>query len=485
MTPFVRGSVGFAIVFATVPWVSSCGREKPANATIPETGISDGQGTGAGGPGGSQGGATGTTPDIPTSCDDIGSEPTIPQPCATILAVKSVGTDGKPIDETLDTERIQAAIDTCPAGQAVKLTSDGANSAFVSGPLFLRSGTTLWLDVGTTLFSSRNPRDFDYVADLCGGNGTGNSSCKALINAVKIDHAGVVGAGTIDGRGGDIVAGGTATWWALEDTYSGNLAAPRLVQTDGGTDFTLYQVTLRNSAKFHVVIQGTVGYRVWGITINTPPSAPNTDGVDPSAARNGVIAYSKITTGDDNVAIKGAGPVDGLVVAHNHFGRGHGMSIGSETFGGVKNVRVCDLSLDGTDNGLRIKSDTSRGGLVRTISYVDVCMRNVRRPLVFDPFYSATTGQQIPDFRDILVRNVHVLGGGTLTMRGRDTAHALGLWLDNVVFDRAPTGTFSDAILLMGPGPVGVTPTGTNVVTSMLAAEPAQPRDCANAWTTF
>jgi polygalacturonase len=430
-------------------------------------------------------GVTGPLPEIPTSCDDIGLEPTIPDPCATIMATKSTGADGKPIDETLDTETIQAAIDACPAGQAVKLTANGANNAFVSGPLFLRSGTTIWIDGGTTLFSSRNPRDFDYSPGLCGGNGTGNSSCKGLINASKVDNTGVVGAGTIDGRGGDLVMGETATWWQLEKTYSGSLAAPRLVMTDGGTNFTLYQVTLRNSAKFHVVIQGTAGYRVWGITINTPPSAPNTDGVDPSGATNGVIAYSKITTGDDNVAIKGAGPVDGLIIAHNHFGRGHGMSIGSETFGGVKNVRVCDLSLDGTDNGLRIKSDTSRGGLVQTISYVDVCMRNVKKPLVFDPFYSATTGQLIPNFRDILVRNVHVLGGGALTMRGRDAAHALGLWLDNVVFDKVPTGTYSDATFLTGPGPVGVTPTGTNVATSALPAQAAQPRDCDNAWTTF
>ena len=51
------------------------------------------------------------------------------------------------------------------------------------------------------------------------------------------------------------------------------------------------------------------------------------------------------------------------------------MSIGSETNGGVRNVSVCDLSLDGTDNGLRIKSDASRGGLVQGIYYTDVCIR--------------------------------------------------------------------------------------------------------------
>ena len=112
------------------------------------------------------------------------------------------------------------------------------------------------------------------------------------------------------------------------------------------------------------------------------------------------------------------------------------MSIGSETNGGVRNVSVCDLSLDGTDNGLRIKSDASRGGLVQGIYYTDVCIRDSRHPLVFDSYYSSATGTLIPDFRDISVNNVHVLGtGGINTFRGWDAAHPIGITLNNVVFD--------------------------------------------------
>src|SRR4029077_7743944 len=203
-----------------------------------------------------------------------------------------------------------------------------------------------------------------------------------------------------------------------------------------GTNFVLYKVTLKNAPKFHVVIDTVVGYRVWGITINTPPTSPNTDGVDPSRSTHGVIAYCTISNGDDNIAVKGGGPtvVDGLLVAHNHFGRGHGMSIGSETNGGVRNVSVCDLSLDGTDNGLRIKSDASRGGLVQGIYYTDVCIRSSRHPLVFDSYYSRATRTLFPHFRDIVVNNVHVGGtGGSLTFRGWDAAHPIGITLSNVV----------------------------------------------------
>jgi polygalacturonase len=413
----------------------------------------------------------------------------MPTACATVLATKTV-TGGEPADETLDTAAIQAAITACPAGQAVRLASDGDKTAFVSGGLSLKTGVSLWLDSGTTLFGSRNPRDFDAVADKCGGNNTGNSACKPLIAVAGPADSGVVGEGTIDGRGGEIATGGTFTWWELEDMYNGDLAAPRLIQVTGGTNFVLYKVTLKNAPKFHVVIDSTVGYKVWGITINTPADSPNTDGVDPSRAKNGVIAYTKISTGDDNIAVKGGGPttVDGLLVAHNHFGKGHGMSIGSETNGGVRNVSVCDLSLDGTDNGLRIKSDSSRGGLVQGVYYTDVCIRDSRHPLVFDAYYSSSTGTLIPDYRDISVNNVHVLGtGGLNTFRGWDAAHPIGITLNNVVFDNAPTSiTSSNTNVVFGPQPVlGIKPMGTGVIVSDQVTGTAPPRVCDGAWVTF
>jgi polygalacturonase len=444
--------------------------------------------SGAGGRGGAGGSGGTPSPIAPPACDAIGPEPTIPPACATVLATKTV-TDGSPSDETLDTDAIQAAITACPVGQAVRLATDGDKTAFVSAGLSLKAGVSLWLDTGTTLFASRNPREFDQVAGRCAGNGTGNSACKHLISAAGPIDSGVVGEGTIDGRGGEILTGDTNSWWTLEELYRGQLAAPRLIQVTGGTNFVLYKVTLKNAPKFHVVIDSTVGYKVWGITIKSPGDSPNTDGIDPSRARNGVIAYSKISTGDDNIAVKGdlPRPVDGLLVAHNHFGEGHGMSIGSETNGGVRNVSVCDLSLDGTDNGLRIKSDSSDGGLVQGIVYTDVCIRNSRHPLVFDTYYSSATGTAIPDFRDIVVNNVRVLGeSSSITFRGWDAAHPLGITLNNVFFDNPPTTiTASNANLVFGPGGVNFLPMGTGVTVTDQVAGTSTPRACDDAWVTF
>jgi hypothetical protein len=471
---------------------AGCGREKTTATVAPETDGTGGDmgsgGTTVAGSGGRTGfGGSGIdTTGYPTSCDDIGTEPVIPPASTTLLATKASSAGMLADEAAADTKLIQDAINACPAGQSVKLAADGANNAFLSGPLFMKAGVTLWIDAGTTLFASRNPRDFDARAGQCAGNGTGSSACNGLIN-VRVANVGVMGAGVIDGRGGQPLTGIADSWWALEDTYSGNLAAPRLIQVTGGNKFTLYQVTLRNSAKFHVVIENTNGFVVWGITINTPATAPNTDGVDPSASTNGVMAYNKITTGDDNIAIKGSGPpvVDNLIIAHNHFGKGHGMSIGSETYGGVRNVKVCDLSLDGTTNGLRIKSDSSRGGLVQGISYSDVCMRSVTNPLVFDPYYSSSTGTRIPDYQNIVAKDVHVIGGGRVRLRGYDAAHPLDISLDNVVFDAAPTVVAANAHISLGPGSSNVTASGTDVTVAGQTTGTAAAKTCDTAWVTF
>ena len=97
-------------------------------------------------------------------------------------------------------------------------------------------------------------------------------------------------------------------------------------------------------------------------------------------------------------------PATHITIAHNHFYSGHGMSIGSETNGGVSNVVVSDLTIDGADNGLRIKSDASRGGLVQRVSYKDVCIRDVKNPITISPFYTPASGTLVPTYQEIAVR---------------------------------------------------------------------------------
>jgi len=380
------------------------------------------------------------------------TEPKVPASCAVLTAalVPVADTTLADSDErALDTDRIQKASDACGNGKAVVLHSAGSKRAFLSGPLELKSGVTLVVDTNTILFGSRDPRLYDLTPGACGKLAQSGRGCFALIRAEKANHSGIMGKGTIDGRGWTTLLNGSVSWWELAQQARNRPLTqncPRLFQTLRSDDVTRYQITLRNPGQFHVVFDRGDGYTAWGVTINTTnPIARNTDGIDPASSKNITVTHSIIRAGDDNIAIKGGstGPTSNMTASHNHFFRGHGMSIGSETNGGVDHILVTDLSVDGADNGLRIKSNAARGGLVHHITYEDVCIRNTKEPILMDTHYTAsaeTTGSLIPVFRDIVLRDVRIIDGGTITFDGYDDAHRMEMILDGVVTD-APDKT--------------------------------------------
>jgi polygalacturonase len=373
-------------------------------------------------------------------------EPTIPTACVTLsasLVPVADSTVAAADEQRLDTDRIQRAIDGCAKGTAVVLVTEGEHRAFLSGPLTLRPGITLVVGPGAILFGSRDPRMYDLRPGSCGTVTKEGHGCRALISAEQAPHAGVMGEGTIDGRGWATLTGKDVSWWDLAQQAKVerlNQSCPRILQITKSNDFTLYRIALRNSPNFHVVFDRGDGFTAWGVVIDTPKGARNTDGIDPSSATNVTIAHSFIHTGDDNVAIKAgsAGPATNISILHNRFYTGHGVSIGSETNGGAHDILVRDLSIDGADNGLRIKSNASRGGLVRNVTYEDVCIRRTKNPIEMDTHYTAspeTTGSLIPEFKDIVLRDVRVAGGGRVTLDGYEAARPLGITLDGVFFD--------------------------------------------------
>src|SRR5262249_49534993 len=314
--------------------------------------------------------------------------------------------------------------------------------AFLAGPIELRSGITLLVAPGTTLFASRDPRDYDVTPGSCGRVDQNGQGCKPLIHLSRAPDAGVMGDGVIDGSGGASLAGQKVTWWDLAQRAKVENArqnVPRIIVADESNNFVLYRISLRNSPNFHVIVSRTNGFTAWGVKIDSPRSARNTDGIDPSSSKNVSILYSYIRCGDDNVAIKAgaAGPATNITIAHNHFYSGHGMSIGSETDGGVSAIEVRDLSIDGADNGLRIKSNSSRGGLVHEVLYRNICIRDVKNPIVMDPFYSTERGPKPPGFRDIRLQNVFIATPGKITLLGLDSDHPLKVTLDGVQVNRA------------------------------------------------
>ncbi|MGY8682090.1 glycosyl hydrolase family 28 protein [Bradyrhizobium sp. UFLA05-153] len=334
-----------------------------------------------------------------------------------------------------DTAMLQDAIARCPSGSAVYL----AGGTFLSGPLEMKSGVTLWIERDASVVAIAQPKAYDKGFGNCGrieGKGDG---CRPFISFSKTRGGGIYGDGIIDGQGGALMAGTSETWWQLArraQAEGGNQNVPRLIQIDHAQDITFHGITLRNSANFHVAMNRVDGATFWGVTIDTPADARNTDGIDPGASQDVTIIHCQIRTGDDNVAIKAGnnGPARHISIVDNYFGWGHGMSIGSEVSSGVSDVLVHGLTLDGTTSGLRIKSDVSRGGLVERVTYENVCLRGNRWPIYFDTRYDIQAhGNEIPVYRQIALR--HVRGGdGALVMHGLDRGHALEIALDDVRF---------------------------------------------------
>ena len=425
---------------------------------------------------------------------NLPAEPTIPPACKTLTATQNVAGSALPSESSLDTSTIQAALNSCASGQAVKLVASGTNNSFITGPLTIPSGVSLWVDAGATLYGTRDPNVY--------------GSASALIT-VKGANSGIVGDGTIDGQGGEPNVGSTSSFW---DQNGNGGSSPALIQVSGATNFTLYRITLHNSPMFHVKLNAA-GFVAWGVTIKAPTKATNsagtalnytnahnTDGIDPGeAASNGYIICCSISTGDDHIAIKGDSGVKNLTIAHNRFGAGHGMSIGSEFTGGVSGIDVYDLSIDGmgmgtsggSSNGIRIKSDSSRGGLVNDVTYSDVCVRNLSNPILLTPFYSTATGSDIPQFTNITIQNFHAIAGGSntpkVTLDGYGPADINSVTLDNVVIDgiSASNVEASYTNVTLGPGNVNFIPSGTQVNVTNNISGTSTPNGCTNKWTTF
>jgi polygalacturonase len=237
------------------------------------------------------------------------------------------------------------------------------------------------------------------------------------------------------------------------------------------------------------VAEQTDGFTAWGVKIKTPRTARNSDGIDPSSSTNVTIAHCHVDTGDDNVAIKAgnAGPATHMTITHNHFYSGHGMSIGSNTNGGARAIRVVDLTIDGADNGLRIKSDRSRGGLVEDVSYENVCLRNVTNPIVLTTMYTTFPGERLPVYRSIRLKDVHSVTTGWSTVVGLDAEHRVEVSLDNVTIDGLRPGdvTAAHADVRIGPRRGNFVPGGEGVTVTDEGAGPAAPSSCEGRFEPF
>ncbi len=317
---------------------------------------------------------------------------------------------------TLNTKAIQRAIDACATegGGAVVVPA----GVFLSGALFLKPGVNLVVLPGGVLKGSDRLQDY-----LPPGKSETERGVMpfALVNATAINGLEVGGGGVIDGNG----ARWWAEYWKLRNAKDPDLAfktrRPKLLHFTSCLNLRVTNLELRNQAVWCLHLQFCEDVVAENLNIHAAHDAPSSDGIDVDSSRRVRISGCTFDVDDDDISIKaGRGgdatrinrPSEDILIERCHFAYGHGgVDIGSETFGGIRRVRLHDCTADsGNFAAVRFKTTPSRGGIVEDIEIRDLAIHGVKQAFEFAMnWHSGTTGPDKPGPVLPIVRNVRLI----------------------------------------------------------------------------
>lgn len=316
---------------------------------------------------------------------------------AKVCDVTAYGADGERQQIELNTAPIQRAIDDCAAAGGGTVLFPRGN--YLTDPLFLKSNIRLKLEKGAILVASSTESSYRATPET--KYAEAENGWLPFISVAGAENVALSGEGTIDGQG--------AVWWErwrqnVRDNPAkrGSTDRPRLIYIKNSRNVLVEGLTITNSPSFHVVMRYSEDIDVTRTRIVSPPFAPHTDAIDPIDSRRVRITHNFIDNNDDHVAIKAEkadprfpqGVTHDIYIARNTIKGGRGISIGSESSGGVSNVLVEHNSFDGSMYGLRIKSPRGKAGKVTDITYRDTKMVDVEVPLVFSGYYKRAPDDQ-------------------------------------------------------------------------------------------
>lgn len=348
----------------------------------------------------------------------------------------------KVINGTNVTAILQQAIDECgdlPGGGTVLIPP---GLTLLSASLFLRSNLTFRIEGGSRLVSTatgagrqgsaslldaplvytrRNSLMVTAHAGLLNGgrclrmklNPRGGDDCAEWH---KLSNVVIEGKGTIDGDGD--------AWYrvyGVEHPERKNLR-PVLLDLLWVDGLTIREVTIRRPGYWTVHPCFCNNVRMVNTVVDTWNlwhAGSNTDGVDPDSSWNVYIADNSFSTGDDCISIKAGRDWSGRLVnistvnvlaERNRFRKGHGVTIGSETSGWIRNVTIRDSVLAGADLAVRIKTARGRGGGAEDILFqnlIGTTQAGIQFTLDYDvPPAPRTNSSATPVIRRVTLRNV-------------------------------------------------------------------------------
>ena len=233
-----------------------------------------------------------------------------------------------------------------------------------------------------------------------------------------------------------------------ERVFAQNFLRPPFIQPYGCKRVLIDGVTIRNSPFW--LINPVLSEDVVVRNVNFISYGPNSDGCNPESCNRVLIENCLFDTGDDCIALKSgrnndgrrlAMPVQNVVIQDCVMRAGHGgVVLGSEISGGARNIfaRRCRMSSPNLARGIRIKTNSVRGGLIENIYIRDIEIGEVRDAIVINFFYEeGDAGQFMPQVKNLHISNLQVKKAQrAFVLRGFERAPINGVSLHNVHFQQ-------------------------------------------------
>ncbi len=372
--------------------------------------------------------------------------------------------DGK----TLNTNAIQQAIAKCSKDGGGKVVI--LQGIWFTGPIELLSNVNLVVEKGGVLQFTTDRKQFPIIK---AGKNSNTLTVASPIYAYSAKNIAITGEGIIDGAGeswrpvkknkvtagfwdklvksGGILSSDGKVWWPSPEAITGeayletlkskgkavtpedylparDFMRPYMVLFADCEKVLIENITLKNSPKFVFYPSRCTDLTIRGANVFNEAWAQNGDGIDISACKNVVIFNTTVSAGDDGICMKssrgkaepGEANLQNILIANCKVYTGHGgFVIGSNTDGGMKNIFVSNCAFNGTDIGIRVKSNSGRGGKVEQIFIDSITMDNIKDEAIsFDTYYEDVTAgkekgdvvttaiDKVPEFTNFNISNI-------------------------------------------------------------------------------